>query len=90
METGTLKNKCSKYLDILCNQITGRCVGSEGNMQATIFLGKEFSIAVSSKLFIDNIAEQDITHTPKDNPGIVDCGRLEEIAEALDWMIRKL
>lgn len=43
METGTLKNKCSKYLDILCNQITGRCVGSEGNMQATIFLEKEFS-----------------------------------------------
>lgn len=48
------------------------------------------AIAVSSKWFIDNIAEQDITHTPKDNPGIVDCSKLEEISIALNWFIRKL
>jgi aminopeptidase YwaD len=48
------------------------------------------AIAVSSKWFIDNIAEQDITHTPKDNPEIVDCNKIAEIAMALEWMIRKL
>lgn len=48
------------------------------------------AIAVSSKWFIDNIAEQDITHTPKDKPDIVDCNKLVEISSALEWMIRKL
>lgn len=48
------------------------------------------AIAVSSKWFIDNIAIQDITHTPKDHPGIVDHTRTVEIAEALNEFIRKL
>ncbi|TFH49450.1 MAG: M28 family peptidase, partial [Bacteroidia bacterium] len=48
------------------------------------------AIAVSSKWFIDNISEQDITHTPKDNPEIVDCNKLVEIARALDALVRKL
>lgn len=46
------------------------------------------AIAVSSKWFIDNIADQDITHTPKDNPSIVDCNKLVEIALALNSLIR--
>lgn len=48
------------------------------------------AIAVSSKWFTDNINEQEITHTPKDNPVIVDCNRLVEIAVALDDFIRKI
>jgi aminopeptidase YwaD len=48
------------------------------------------AIAVSSKWFIDNIANQDITHTSKDNAGIVDCRKLTEIASALNLFIRKL
>ncbi len=48
------------------------------------------AIAVSSKWFIDNISDQDITHTPKDNPEIVDCNKLVEIARALDALVRKL
>ncbi|MBK7625766.1 MAG: M28 family peptidase [Bacteroidales bacterium] len=48
------------------------------------------AIAVSSKWFIDNINGQDITHTPKDNPGIVDCNKLVEISLALNTLIRSL
>ena len=48
------------------------------------------AIAVSSKWFIDNIAEQDITHTPKDNIEIVDCNKIVEISQALNTFIRDL
>lgn len=48
------------------------------------------AIAVSSKWFIDNISNKDITHTPKDNTEIVNCARIVEIAEALSGLIRKL
>ncbi len=47
------------------------------------------AIAVSSKWFIDHMDNQTITHTPKDNAGIVDCRKVVEIAEALNWLIRK-
>lgn len=48
------------------------------------------AIAVSSKWFIENIAVQDITHTPKDNTGIVDCNKIVEISRALNTLIRSL
>lgn len=48
------------------------------------------AIAVSSKWFIDNIADQDITHTPKDNPDIVDCNKVVEISMALNTLIRSV
>lgn len=48
------------------------------------------AIAVSSKWFIDNINGQDITHTHKDNPGIVECSKLVEISQALNTLIRSL
>ncbi len=41
------------------------------------------AIVVSSKWFTENIANQQITHTPKDNIDIVDCKKVVEIAEAL-------
>ena len=47
------------------------------------------AIAVSSQWFIEHIDSQDITHTPKDNPDIVDCRKVVEIAEALNGFIRK-
>jgi len=46
------------------------------------------AIAVSSDWFIENIANQDITHTEKDNLEIVDCGKLVEIARALNVLVR--
>jgi aminopeptidase YwaD len=48
------------------------------------------AIAVSSNWFIENINTQDITHTSKDNIGIVDADKLVEIANALNFFIRKL
>jgi aminopeptidase YwaD len=48
------------------------------------------AIAVSSKWFIDNIADQDITHTPKDNFEIVDCNKIVEISNALNTLIRSI
>ena len=46
------------------------------------------AIAVSSLWFIENIDQQEITHTPKDHPGIVDCQKVVEIAEAIHLLIR--
>lgn len=48
------------------------------------------AIAVSSKWFIDNMDSQDITHTPKDNPEIVDCRKIVEVSMALNDLIRSL
>ncbi len=48
------------------------------------------AIAVSSQWLIDHISEQEITHTPKDHPGIVEDQRLAEIALALNQLIRKM
>lgn len=45
------------------------------------------AIAVSSQWFIENMNDQDITHTPKDNLDIVDCRRLAEIAHAVKSLI---
>jgi aminopeptidase YwaD len=47
------------------------------------------AIAVTSQWFIMNMEGQDITHTPKDNPEIVDCRKVVEIAEALSWLLRQ-
>lgn len=45
------------------------------------------AIAVTSAWFSDNIDHQEITHTPKDNPQIVDCQKLVEIGRALNRFI---
>lgn len=41
------------------------------------------AIAVSSKWFVDHVDGQDITHTPRDHPGIVACHRILDINNAL-------
>lgn len=43
--SGELYKRSLNYLDILCNRIGERCVGSEGNREATRFLEKELSAA---------------------------------------------
>ncbi|MFO7626608.1 MAG: M28 family peptidase [Candidatus Fermentibacteraceae bacterium] len=48
------------------------------------------ALAVSSMWLITNMDTQDVTHTGKDNPGIVDCGKVVGIARALDMLIRGL
>lgn len=47
------------------------------------------AIAVSSQWFLENIDNQDITHTPKDHPGIVNCDKLINITTAIDNFIQK-
>ncbi len=48
------------------------------------------ALAVSSMWLITNMDTQDVTHTDKDNPGIVDCAKVIEIALALETLIRGL
>lgn len=48
------------------------------------------AVAVTSKWFIDNMENQDVTHTPKDRPEITDCRKIVEIAQALNDFIRMI
>jgi aminopeptidase YwaD len=48
------------------------------------------ALAVTSQWFLENIANQEITHTPKDNLEIVEPSKLVEIANALAWMISEV
>lgn len=44
MTDNLLLKKCKDYLETLCKDITERCVGSNGNREATYFLEKELSL----------------------------------------------
>jgi aminopeptidase YwaD len=70
-------------------EITEGPLWSQGDHSIFIQYGRP-AIAVSSQWFIENIDSQDITHTPKDSLEIVDCGKIVEIAEALNSLLRKL
>ena len=86
--TEKMQKKAYKVLE----QCTGIAEGEQwpqGDHSIFIQNGRP-AIAVSSKWFIDNINRQDITHTPKDNIGIVNCTKLVEIAEAIASLIKKL
>jgi aminopeptidase YwaD len=48
------------------------------------------AIAASSQWFSENINNQNITHTEKDNIDIVDCSRVVELAEAIKSLVLKL
>lgn len=87
-----LTEKMQKKAYKILEQYTGIVEGEQwpqGDHSIFIQNGRP-AIAVSSKWFIDNINGQDITHTPKDNIGIVDCTKLVEIAEAIALLIKKL
>lgn len=45
------------------------------------------AIAVTSQWYTDNIADQTITHTLKDDIGIADCRKLVEIADAIQDLV---
>jgi aminopeptidase YwaD len=47
------------------------------------------AIAVTSKWFLDHIDTQEITHTPKDHAGIVDCEKLVVITQGIFDFIQK-
>ncbi|MDR2926752.1 MAG: hypothetical protein LBV41_00890, partial [Cytophagaceae bacterium] len=48
------------------------------------------AIAVSSQWFIENMACQEITHTPKDNLGIVDCERVAECVLGIAELVGRI
>ncbi len=48
------------------------------------------AIAVSSQWFLENIDRQEITHTPKDHPTIVNCDKLVDITDALYTFLLKV
>lgn len=62
---------------------------SQGDHSIFIQYGRP-AIAVSSKWFIDNIDNQEITHTPKDNLDIVDSNKVVELALAINSLIMKM
>lgn len=47
------------------------------------------ALAVTSQWFLENIDTQQITHTPKDQAGIVDCDKLLEITDCIFEFISK-
>jgi aminopeptidase YwaD len=56
----------------------------------SIFLQQSVpAIAVTSRWFLENIDSQEITHTPKDQPAIVNCDKLVNITEAIYNFILK-
>ncbi len=48
------------------------------------------AIAVSSQWFIENMETQELTHTPKDNLGVVSVERVAECASGIVELVRKL
>ncbi|MBP1672639.1 MAG: hypothetical protein H6Q25_454 [Bacteroidetes bacterium] len=48
------------------------------------------AIAVTSSWFIENMECQEITHTPKDHPGIVNFERLSEISKVIQNFLLKI
>ena len=47
------------------------------------------AIAVTSQWLLENMDTQTITHTSKDNCEIVDCHKVVEVAQALEWLLRE-
>jgi len=82
-----IENKANAVLNKF-DGITEGAQWPQGDHSIFIQYGRP-AIAVSSKWFTDNVDSQSITHTPKDNPEIVDCQKLVEIAQALNCFIRK-
>ena len=86
-----LPDAMDEEIKAVINQFDGIVEGKpwvQGDHSIFIQYGRP-AVAVSSQWFTDNIDRQDITHTPKDKMGIVDCRKLVKIAQALNLFIRK-
>lgn len=87
-----LPDNLNNMVHEIISQYPGICEGvqwPQGDHSIFLQFGVP-AVAISSKWFIDNINDQDITHTPKDNIEIVDCRKLVEISKALDMFIRRI
>ena len=87
-----LPDKIKQKADDVMKEYSGIVEGvqwPQGDHSIFVQYGRP-AIAVSSKWFIDNIDNQEITHTPKDNIDIVDSNRIVELALAINSLIMKL
>jgi aminopeptidase YwaD len=87
-----LPDEILQKIRLVMNQYSGITEGvqwPQGDHRIFLQFGVP-AIAVSSKWFIDNIGDQDITHTPKDDLGIVDYTEIIQISQALNTLIRSL
>ena len=82
--TNKLKNVIKRYPDIVEGE-----QWPQGDHSIFLYHGVP-AVACSSNWFIENMSSQDITHTPKDNPGIVNCERIIDIANALKEFIYEI
>ncbi len=48
------------------------------------------AVAVTSAWFLEHMSDQDITHTPKDHPKIVNCQKVVEISQVIDSFISRI
>lgn len=78
----------SKALEIICkyHHIKEGIQWPQGDHSIFVQCGRP-AIAVTSQWFLDNIDSQTITHTPKDNPDIVNYERLVELAFAIKDLV---
>ena len=88
----SLPDHLNSTIHEIISQYPGVCEGvqwPQGDHSIFLQFGVP-AIAVSSKWFTDNIKDQDITHTPKDNIEIVDCSKLVEISKVLETFILRI
>ena len=81
--------KMQKIFDQVIQEHTNIEIGDpwvQGDHSIFVQYGRP-AIAVSSSWFIENMECQDITHTPKDNPEIVNFERLPEIGLAITDLV---
>lgn len=84
-----LPQKMQKIFDQVIQEHTNIEIGDpwvQGDHSIFVQYGRP-AIAVSSSWFIENMECQDITHTPKDNPEIVNFERLPEIGLAITDLV---
>ncbi|NLE01716.1 MAG: Zn-dependent exopeptidase M28, partial [Fibrobacter sp.] len=80
----------SKAMEIISeySQIKEGIQWPQGDHSIFVQYGRP-AIAVTSQWFLDNIESQTITHTPKDNPDIINYERLSELAFAIRDLVLK-
>jgi aminopeptidase YwaD len=83
-----ISQKISRILDLFPD-ISEGVQWPQGDHSIFVQFGRP-AIAVSSQWFINNIDDQDITHTPKDNVEIVDIKKLPTIAKAIKRLIEDI
>jgi aminopeptidase YwaD len=85
------ENKISRILEVLGKHpgIVEERAWMQGDHSLFIQQGVP-AIAVTSQWLLENFETQDITHTPKDNPKIVDCSKVVEISRVIYQLLSEV